>query len=242
MKSIAAIPLLVFFLGACKSPGERFDPANAAEVQYPEGTAAVWSAVVAALGELDLKVESDHHDALGGRLVALRATGEKVVIEARTLNERSTQVSIGLASIDRNMAGVIHSHISRQIAGEATAGEFFGGNSLENTYEAGLAACVLAAERGFEALSLEITQRSVHDARAEIISRKPKATPVLIRMETNGRAPTANGDGAGHANGNGDSSPKRSHTHVTFVAGTTRSPENESLVKRLKGEFERLLR
>ena len=89
-----------------------------------------------------------------------------------------------------------------------------------------------------EALSLEITQRMVHDARAELISRKPKATPVLIRMETNGKGPTAGGDG--QANGDGAASREK-RVHVTFAAGTTQSPENEGLVRRLKSEFERLL-
>jgi len=169
----------------------------------------------------------------------VRATGEKVVIEARTLTERSTQVSVALGTVDRNMAQVIQTSIGRSLAATATAAEFFGGNCLEGAYENSLAACVLAAERAFESLGLEITQRTVQDSRAEIVSRKPKATPVLIRMETNGRAPLGK---AGQADGDGDVSAEKGRIQVTFVAGTTRSPENEPLVKRLKSEFERLLR
>jgi hypothetical protein len=226
-------------LAACKSPGDKLDPSNAAELQYPEGTAVVWKAILTALADLDLRVESDHHDALGGRLIAVRATKEKVLVEARTVSEHSTQVAIAVDSIDRNMAGVIHAHIGRLISADTTAAELMGGNSLEATYESNLASCVLAAERTFEAHALEITQRVVHDTRAELVSRKSKATPVLIRMEL--RVPPAGANGQGKVNADGQA-PDKGQIRVTFVAGTTRTPDGEALVRQVKTDFERFLR
>lgn len=238
MKSTSLAATLVLILSACKSH-EQLDTSNASVAQYPEGMAAVWKAVMTALGELDLRVDSERHDVLGGRVVAVRATGEKVVIEAKSLSERSTQVAVGLGTVDRNMAAVIQASIARALATSAASGEVPPGNSLEATYESSLWACVQAGEQAFEAMGLEITQRVVQDSHAEIASRKAKATPVLVRMETDLRGSLGK---HGQGDGEGDGPAPRTRVRVLFAAGASRSPENDDLVRRLKSEFEKHLR
>jgi uncharacterized protein DUF3568 len=256
MKYAGLVGAVLLMLTACKggkglfesSGAQALDESNAVRHQYPKAMTDTWKAILAALSELDLKIESDRHDALGGQVVSQRANGDRVTIEARSLDEHNAEVVVATGTIDRNMAGIIHSRIAHLLSTDPVAGEFFGGNSIEAHYDATLAKAVIAADRAFEALNLQVTQRTVEDTRAVLASRKARSTAVLVRMEANGKdQPTgraAPGDPRAAADQGQPQKPGQASgkIHVTFVVGTTRTPENETMVQRLKAEFERFLK
>lgn len=244
----ALFPALLLGLTACRglgifgteaAPRDGEAPANAAVRRYPRSTEDVWSAVAAAMQSLDLRIESDRHDALGGELVARRASDERVVVRARSLDEASTQVTVSVGTGDRNLAEIVQNHIGRHLGGAGVARTgFFGGSTLERSYEANVAKAVIAAERAAEELGLEITHRDIRDASAEVVARKAGVGPVLIRVET--AAAARNGDA--RRNGDRAADAERGPVRVTFVAGTRRSEENETLLQDLRTSFERFLR
>ncbi|HXG60778.1 MAG TPA: DUF3568 family protein [Planctomycetota bacterium] len=242
----ALFPALLLGLTACRgmgifgteaAPRNGEAPANAAVRRYPRSTEDVWSAVAAAMQSLDLRIESDRHDALGGELVARRANDERVSVRARSLDEASTQVTVSVGAGDRNLAEIVQNHIGRHLGGAGVARTgFFGGSTLERSYDANVAKAVIAAERAAEELGLEITHRDIRDASAEVVARKAGVGPVLVRVETAAR----NGDA--RRNGDRAADAERGPVRVTFVAGTRRSEENEALLQDLRTSFERFLR
>jgi len=247
MKSLKTCTVLIALsLSACRGgmglfgSGDGQDgqtDANAVDRKYPRSQQDVWAAVTDAMESLDLRVESDKHDALGGTLIARRANNDRVVVMTRCLDEHSTHVAVSIGSGERNLAEIVHSNIGRTLGIASAKSGFFGGNQTERTYDAGVAKCVIAAERVAEEMNLDVTHRDIRDQYAEVVCRKSGSGPILIRMEPadrpaadrNGAEPKRDGEGAGK-------------TRVTFVTGTSRSEENEALLQRVRSEFERLLR
>jgi hypothetical protein len=208
---------------------------NAVDRKYARSQQDVWSAVNTAMETLELRVESDRHDALGGTLVARRANNDRVVVVTRSLDEQSTHVSVSVGAGDRSLAEIVHSNIARTLGTGVAKSGFFGGNWTERLYDAGVAKCVIAAERVAEELNLDVTHRDIHDQFAEVVCRKAGTGPVLIRMESGDRA-------AGDRNGDRPAAEAAGRTRVTFVAGTARNEENEATLQRVRSEFERFLR
>lgn len=244
----ALLPALLGTLTACRgagifgteaASGNGEPPASATVRRYPRSTEDVWSAVTAAMQSLDLRIESDRHDALGGELVARRANNERIVVRARSLDEASTQVIVHVGDGDRNLAEIVQNSIGRHLGGPGVARTgFFGGSTVEHTYDAGVAKAVIAAERAAEELGLEVTHRDIRDTSAEVVARKTGIGPVLIRVET--AAAARNGDTRRNADRAADA--ERGPVRVTFVAGTRRSEENEALLGDLRSSFEKFLR
>jgi hypothetical protein len=250
MNRLTILGSMLLLLGACKH-SEELDASNSVEKTYPLGTEEVWRAVENTMGRMELTVESDRHDALGGTLVARRVNNDKIVIQARAVDEHNTSVGVGVGGIDRNMAGMIQGAIGRQLATETSGREFFGGSTVEAVYDVALSKALLAADRAFECLNLVVTNREVEETRALLLCQKSKTTPVLLRIEVVNKTSQNGGarkETSASADGQAPRQPQSPHAteqkpvRVTFVAGTARTQENDQFVVRIKTEFERFLR
>ena len=76
-------------------------------------------AALRALPALELKVESEKRDALGGEIVARRATGDKVSVAVKGAAPGSCRVSVRVDPGDRNLANLVHDRIARELNGAA---------------------------------------------------------------------------------------------------------------------------
>jgi hypothetical protein len=207
----------------------------------------VWTAVTSALQGLDLRIEEDQHDSLGGKLRGTRATGDEVIVKVKSLDEQSSQVSVAVAEGDRNTAEIIHSQVAKNLGSGTAKTSFYGGNRIEQTYDASLARCIMAGERACEAVGYTVTNRDIHEYWADLMARRSSSSTVLIHLETPQQAqekgqqpgqqpaPGANG-------GSGVPSDRNAKVKVSFIVGTMRTDDNEEVLNRLKQEFERILR
>ncbi|MBV8880729.1 MAG: DUF3568 family protein [Planctomycetaceae bacterium] len=95
---------------------------NTVEKTYARAPADMVPVVQRTLQELELKIDSEKYDNLGGETVALRATGQKVTVGIKGLDSRSCGVSIRVEPGDRNLANLIHGRIAEHLlpAGERT--------------------------------------------------------------------------------------------------------------------------
>lgn len=229
----------------CRAGGARdiAGEPNAVERDYSRPVDPVWDATTRAMQNLRLNIQSDRHDRLGGQLVAQRATGETVTISATSVGERSTNVAVQVEGAQRNLAELVHSEITRELGATAADSGFFGGNMVDARYDASFAQAVLAAERAFEELRMQVTRRDITDAAAELVGRKHAGESVLVRIERpEGAAPQANGQTTPPADGrDAQARGQEGALKTTFVAGTARTEQNESLARDVKAAFERFL-
>src|ERR1700687_5605293 len=107
MKKSTLLPSTgLLLLGACSwfdHSGSKAE-ANAVSRRYNRPSTEVWSALTAALQTLELRIDADRHDALGGELTARRATKDSIHVLVKSLDETSAQVSISIGDGDRNLA------------------------------------------------------------------------------------------------------------------------------------------
>jgi hypothetical protein len=244
---------LVLLLGACSwfDSGSKTE-ANAVMKRYSRPATDVWTAVTSALQGLDLRIEEDKHDALGGKLRGVRATGDEVVVKVKSVDEQNSQVSVAVEEGDRNMAEIIHSQISKNLGAGSAKSSFYGGNRVEQTYDASLARCVMAAERACEAVGFSVTNRDIHENWADLMARRAGSSSVLIHLETpqqegkpgaqQEKQPGAQPPANGNSGGTGVPSDKQAKVKVSFIVGTMRNEDNEEVLNRLRQEFERILR
>lgn len=190
--------------------------ANTVERDYPKPAAEVWTAAVKGAESQDLRILNDRHDRMGGDVVAERGNGNPVRIQVKSLDEKSTHVSVRVEPGDRDLANLLHERIATGVGlGEAKAG-LFGGNSVDGSYLADLESCRSSARRVFAVLRVTSTEEESHATWARIDGRLRDSTPVRIRME---KADDAS-------------------THVTFVAGTSKNEDNKAFAQRMKEEFD----
>jgi hypothetical protein len=237
---------LLVLLGACGAfdSGSKTD-VNAVVRRYARPAPDVWNGVTAALQGLDLRIEEDQHDSLGGKLRGVRATGDEVIVKVKSLDEQNSQVSVAVEEGDRNMAEIIHSNIAKNLGTGSAKTSFYGGNRIEATYDASLARCVMAAERACEASGYTVTNRDIHENWADLMARRAASSTVLIHLETpQPQEKAAPGQEApkGANGGTGVPSDRKAQVKVSFIVGTMRSEENEEVLNRLRQEFERILR
>ena len=238
---------LLLLLGACSAfnSGSKTE-ANAVTRRYARPAPDVWTAVTSSLQGLDLRIEEDRHDALGGKLKGVRATGDEVIVKVKSIDEQNAQVSVAVEEGDRNMAEIIHSQIAKNLGSGSAKSSFYGGNKVEQTYDASLARCVMAAERACEAVGFSVSNRDIHESWADLMARRAGSSTVLIHLETQekekdqakpGTQPPATTNG-----GTGVPSDKNAKGKVSFIVGTMRTEDNEEVLNRLRQEFERILR
>src|SRR6185436_3308337 len=158
--------------------------ANAVTRRYARPAPDVWTAVTSSLQGLDLRIEEDRHDALGGKLKGVRATGDEVIVKVKSIDEQNAQVSVAVEEGDRNMAEIIHSQIAKNLGSGTAKSSFYGGNKVEQTYDASLARCIMAAERACEAVGFSVTNRDIHENWADLMARRAGSSTVLMHLET----------------------------------------------------------
>jgi hypothetical protein len=191
---------------------------NTVDRQYAKTPREAWDAAVAAVKAMELQVESDRHDALGGELVARRADGHRVNVIVKAMDRNSSQVSVRVEPGNRNMAEMIHEWMADKLGLGEAKGALLGGNSVEGTYTQSVATCAAAAEQACRKLSYIVTHREVRDASARIDARQPDSTPVRFQAEKSG-----------------------DRTKVTFIAGRSGGEAAKAAAQKMKDEFERQL-
>jgi hypothetical protein len=188
---------------------------NTVDRQYVKSAPATWDAAVSALKSYDFKIESDRHDAMGGEVLAHRASGEKVTVRIKSLDEKNSDVSVRVEPGNRNMAEMIHEKIADKLGIKEAKSTFFGGNTVEGTYPQVLEACVKAAEDAAKRLNLIVTNREIKDGAATVDARESNSTPVQFKMKKVNEG-----------------------TKVTFIAGREKTDATRDLANRMKAEFE----
>ena len=88
---------------------------NTVDRTYGRPPADLVPVVQRSLLALDLKMDSEKHDNLGGELVAVRATGQKVTVTIKGLEANRSTVSIRVAPGDRNLANLVHDKITEHL-------------------------------------------------------------------------------------------------------------------------------
>jgi hypothetical protein len=246
-KTLTGLSGALVLLGACSwFDSSSKTEANAVVRRYARPAPELWTAVTSALQSLDLRIEEDRHDSLGGKLRGVRATGDEVIVHVKSIDEQSSQASIAVEEGDRNMAEIIHSQIAKNLGAGSAKTSFYGGNRVEQTYDASLARCVMAAERACEAVGFSVTSRDIHESWADLMARRAGSASILIHMEI---VPPPEKDKAQAATppppangGTGVPSDKKEKIKVSFIVGTMRTDDNEEVLHRLRQEFDRILR
>src|SRR5262249_49263843 len=146
----------LLLLGACKSNESKVE-ANSITKRYSRPTPEVQSALTMALTSLDLRIEEDRHDNLGGTTTAVRANKEPVKVNVKSIDETTTQVTVSVGEGDRNLADIIHSQIAKNLGTGTARSSFYGGNRWEQTLDSSLARCIVAAERACDTLGFNVT-------------------------------------------------------------------------------------
>ena len=120
MKKLACLLLLVASCDNAKTPvapptSDLGTGLNTVERKYARPAADVFKASSAALKALELKIETEKADALGGEITARRATDAKVGVTVKSVDSTMTTVSVRVSPGDRNMANSIHSKIAAEL-------------------------------------------------------------------------------------------------------------------------------
>ena len=223
----AAVPVLILLastLTSCNvfsSRDEQADRINTVTKTYSKPADETWRAILAVTKELDLRIDTDQHDALGGTMVAKRSNKDEVHVEARSIDSQNTSVSVMVDPGDKNLAQIIQDRVSDRLGlnvGAARA-SMAAGSQIDGTYDQKLDTCMAAADRALSALKLPGARREVHDTWARLETQHLDSIPVQIRMDRT----------------------RKDQTFVVFTVGTGASDDNRTLALRLKSEFERQL-
>jgi len=225
MRALApALILLASTLASCgvfNSRDEQADRIHTVTKTYSKPTDETWRAIEAITKDLDLKVDTDQHDALGGTMIAKRSTKDEIHVEARAVDAQNTIVSVNVDPGDKNLAQIIHDRISDRLGLSvgATRASMAAGSQVDGTYDQKLDVCISAADRALAALKLPAARRESHDTWARLDTQQLESIPVQIRMDRT----------------------KKDQTYVVFTIGTGASDDNRTQASRLKTEFERQL-
>ena len=85
---------------------------NNVDRAYARTPSELFPVVQRSLVALDLKIESEKHDNLGGEAVAIRATGQKVTVTIKGLDTTRSNVSVRVEPGDRDLANLVHEKIT----------------------------------------------------------------------------------------------------------------------------------
>ena len=228
MKHVLYVALLSSpFLAACggdpapASKKKLDDDPDTIERRYGKPTDKVWDATVSAVKSLDLRLDSDRNDELGGELVARRADGHRVMANVSTVEKNVSKVLIRVEPGNRHLAGLVHERIAEKLGmGEAKAA-LLGGNTVDGGYALDFPGAIAAAERSCKALGFTVTHKEIHDTWAQLDARSRDSTPVRFRMERQ--------------------KDRVAPTKVTFIAGRGKTDDSKSMIGAMKAEFERQL-
>jgi hypothetical protein len=226
MRALApALILLASALSSCSvfkgRDTEQAAAINTVTKTYSKPAEETWRAVLSVTKELDLRVDKDEHDALGGCLIAMRSNKDEVHVDARSVDAQNTIVSVMVEPGDKNLAQIIQDRVSDRLGLNvgAVRASLGAGSQVDGTYDQKLDVCLGAAEKAVAALRLAAPRREVHDTWARLDTAHLDSIPVQIRMDRT----------------------KKDQTFVVFTVGTGASDDNRTLAMRLKSEFERQL-
>jgi len=217
MHRLTALLILVSLptIGACGS-NDLGSGVNTVDRQFARHVPDVWSASMKGIEEMDLRILNDPHDSFGGEIVAFRASGDKVHVWVKTLDENRTQVSVRVEPGDRALATLLQEKIAGKLGlGEARSG-LLGGVSEEGTYQTELPVAMVFARRAYRSLDVSVTDDETHADWARIDGRLTDSTPVRIRIDRSGDF----------------------QVHVLFICGNVKSDEHRAFARRMKEEFE----
>lgn len=189
---------------------------NTVEHRYAKPIADVLKAAATAVQTLGLHSDSQKSDALGGEIIARRATEDKVVISIKGVDASNTSVSVRVGPGNRNMANLVHEQIAVGLGLQEAS---MPRESLAGHYAADLKSCTGAAEKAFRVLKYEIVDRKTFDGGLELHGRSEDAVPASFRLEKE--------------------SPER--TAVTISCGTANGASHRERCERLKAEFEKAI-
>ncbi|HLY12167.1 MAG TPA: DUF3568 family protein [Planctomycetota bacterium] len=196
-------------------------PKGSVDRRYSKSPDEVARAASEALNDLQIPVQSDQHDALGGQIKAQRsnASEDTVIVWYQSADARTTQVSVGVAKGDRQIAQLIQDEIAQKLGAASARSAPAVGARVEGEYDPPVAACLAAAEAALKDLKVAVSRKDVHDTWAQLEARQIDSLPIVIRMTRT----------------------EKDKTLVTFTAGSSKSQDTEQIAERVKVEFERTL-
>jgi hypothetical protein len=190
---------------------------NTVDREYARPAAEVCKAALACAAAGDFKVVDGRYDQFGGDLVMSRMDGKEIRVQVRSLDEKSSRAGIRVEPGDRDLATLLHERLAGELGlGVAAAGWWFGGESIEATYEIELSRCAASARRTLAAVAETAKDEESHSTWFQIDGRLKDSTPVRIRADANGDR----------------------KTRVRFIVGVSRSDEYKVVALRMKSEFE----
>jgi len=190
--------------------------ANTVDRDYARSAPDAWKAAMRSAETSGLQIRSDQHDRFGGELVACRANGDEVRIEVRSLDEKTSRVSVRVEPGDRALATMIHEKMADKMGLGAARPGLFGGSTVEGTYMTDLESCRGPARRTFAALDVAVTGEDIHASGWRMDGRLKDSTPVRIAAQKEGDL----------------------KTRVTFVAGADKNEDLKAFARKMRDEFE----
>lgn len=222
MKFLSA-SLMVLSFSACGAPNrmhsssDREQGPRRVERDYGKPAADVWRAAVTALEAMDLMLDDDRRDPPGGRIVARRASGDRLTVDVVSLDEHRSKVVVELDPGTGNLATMVQDKLTEQLGLSKAKTSRFGGNSVTGKYSCTLSRGVRAAEQVIRRLSLELLSIDVREQEASVDARDEASIPIrFLFTRVNNETIKAQ-----------------------FTVGATPSVAARTTAKRLKSEFER---
>jgi len=224
MKTLS-VSLMALCLAACgaadrkHSSGDRNEDPRKVERDYGKPAAEVWRAALAVMEALELTIDDDRHDQLGGRIVARRASGDRLLVDVRSLDEHRSKVVVDVDPGNGNLATTVHDKLTEQLGLSKAKASRFGGNSATGRYACTLSRAAGAAEQVVRRLGLELLSIDVREQSATVDARDDASIPI------------------GFVFTRADNETIKAQ----FTVGATSSTAAKTTAKRLKSEFERVL-
>ena len=215
MLRLFLIPALGILLVGCHR-ADLGTGINKVTRDYARSAEDTYDGALSACKSLDLRVDVDQHDKMGGKIVARRGDQSKVEITVEQVDAAMSRVSIYIEPGNTDQANDLHERIADKLGLSPSGGGLFGGSSVSGRYPIDLETGMASARGAYKALDFQITGESRSQNTAQVDGRMKDSRPLRIKMDL-----TSDG------------------LEVTFVAGTSKNDDNRSFATSLKVEFER---
>lgn len=226
MNRLPFCSLTLLLLAACHSTDRRGVRVNdAQEAQrdvtrvYARPASEVCDAAISAVKKMELRIDDDRHDRLGGTIVARRANGDRLVITVEGIDETSSRVRIQVDPNNGNLATQLHDKISSRLGLSRAKAATFGGNTAKGSYAVTLSRAATTAESTLHRSGFDVTRIDVQQEKAAFDARDCDSVPVRIELDRDGDA----------------------SVRAVFTVGSASDADWKARARRLKAEFEREL-